>query len=132
MTTITLAPAGSIEKEENYYRAISEITVFKHREKLIKELLSYMADLIGTVEESNARLKGYAANLEQSEAKIRSIFNAAADGIITFDDQGRIDSANPAACRIFDYPEKTLVGSGVNQLVLDPLQDRFFESARAR
>jgi two-component system chemotaxis sensor kinase CheA len=132
MTALTLAPAGSIEKEENYYRAISEITVFKHREHLIKELLSYMADLISTVEESNARLKDYAANLEQSEAKIRSIFNAAADGILTFDERGTIDSANPAACRIFGYTEAQLVGSSANQLVVNPAEGKFLESPTAR
>lgn len=132
MTAITLAPAGSIEKEENYYRAISEITVFKHREHLIKELLSYMADLIGTVEESNARLKGYAANLEKSEARIRAIFNAAADGILTFDDSGIIDSANPAACRIFGFSQEQLIGSSANQLVVNAAPDRFLESSAAR
>lgn len=129
---VELAPAGSIEKEENYYRAISEITVFKHRETLIKELLNYMADLLKTVEDSNVRLKSYAANLEQSEARIRSIFNAAADGILTFDDAGIVESVNPAACRIFGWTAAQLEGQHVNVLVENALPGQFLASAAAR
>jgi len=41
--------------------------------------------------------------LEQSETKIRAILDNIRDGVIAINEQGLIESANPAACSIFSY-----------------------------
>ncbi len=58
--------------------------------------------------------------LGESEARMRAIVDSAADGIITIDDQGVIDTFNKAAERIFDYAADQAVGRNIKQLMWPP------------
>lgn len=60
------------------------------------------------------------AVLAQSEAKIRAIVDAAADGIITIDERGTIDSFNAAAEQIFQYTADGVIGKNVSVLMPSP------------
>ncbi len=116
--------AEAIRRAEDYYRSISELTVARHREQLIKELLRTMSSLLKAVEEANARLMF-------SEARIRAIVNTAADGIITFDENGIIDTANPAAGRMFGLTPEDMSGKPVSSLLAGESSD-VFHTTRAR
>jgi PAS domain S-box-containing protein len=56
------------------------------------------------------------------EAHVRAILDTAADGIVTFDDEGRIESTNPALNRMFGYRSDELTGldTGVLLASADP------------
>ncbi|HPF41270.1 MAG TPA: PAS domain S-box protein [Phycisphaerae bacterium] len=54
-----------------------------------------------------------------SECEHRAIIEHAADGIITIDAEGLIESVNPAVVRLFGYAESELLGSNVAMLVPD-------------
>lgn len=97
-----VAHDSQFAKEEEYYRALGEITLYKHREKLINELLTYLANVIG--------------DLERSEHRVRAIVDTAADGILSFDGDGRIESANAAAHAIFQAPPGSLLGDRIGSL----------------
>ncbi|MBP2311318.1 PAS domain-containing hybrid sensor histidine kinase/response regulator [Azospirillum soli] len=58
--------------------------------------------------------------LRHSEAKNRAILEAAVDGIITIDEQGRIESFNRAAERIFGYTAAEVLGRNVSMLMPPP------------
>lgn len=58
---------------------------------------------------------------EQSE-KLAGIIAEAADAIITIDAQGRIESFNPAAERIFGYTSAEVIGINVHILMPQPYQ----------
>ncbi len=61
--------------------------------------------------------------LQESEAKMRSIVDTAADGIITIDEKGVIDSLNTAAERIFGYKSEEVIGRNVSILMPSPYRE---------
>ena len=58
--------------------------------------------------------------LHQSEARKTAILETALDGIVTFDDRGRITEFNAAAQRMFGYHRCDMLGQQVANLVVPP------------
>ncbi|KAA3653432.1 MAG: response regulator [Proteobacteria bacterium] len=52
--------------------------------------------------------------------RVQAISNAVIDGIITIDEKGIIQSANPAACAMFGYAQAALDGQHVSVLAAPP------------
>jgi PAS domain S-box-containing protein len=59
-------------------------------------------------------------SLIDSEARYRTLFEVSVYGVITIDEDGTIETANPAAERIFGYPATELAGRNVNTLMPEP------------
>jgi PAS domain S-box-containing protein len=58
--------------------------------------------------------------LEDLTLRQELIFNSAKDGILTLDEDGRIESLNPAAARMYGYEPDELIGVEVAMLYEDP------------
>jgi two-component system cell cycle sensor histidine kinase/response regulator CckA len=58
--------------------------------------------------------------LREREARLAAVLDTATDAIITIDDRGRIESANPATERLFGYPPAELTGRNVSVLMPPP------------
>lgn len=61
--------------------------------------------------------------LRESEARMRAIFDAAVDGIVTIDERGTIERFNPAAERMFGYTEAEVTGKNVSMLMPSPYHE---------
>lgn len=57
------------------------------------------------------------AELHESAERMQAILNAAADAIVTFDRNGKIDSVNLATETLFDYQRDELIGKNISLLV---------------
>jgi PAS domain S-box-containing protein len=71
--------------------------------------------------------------LIDSEARTRAILEAAVDAIITIDEQGLIESLNPAATRMFGYAADEIIGRNVSILMPEPYRsehDSYLEHYR--
>ncbi len=65
-------------------------------------------------------LKNEREKLEGSEAKIRSVVENTVDGIIVINEEGIIDSFNPAAEQIFGYKAEEVIGHNIKKLMPEP------------
>ena len=70
----------------------------------------------GIIRDISAR-KQAEEGLRESQARIQAILNTAVDGILTIDERGIIESANPAAGRLFGYDPAELIGRNISMLM---------------
>ncbi|MEH6503238.1 MAG: PAS domain S-box protein [Cycloclasticus sp.] len=64
--------------------------------------------------------KNFEKDIRNREARYRSVIDAVLEGIITIDEQGTLDSMNPASERIFGYEEKDVKGQNIKLLMPEP------------
>ncbi len=76
--------------------------------------------LVVTVQQVMRHRKRLEESLRQSEARIRAIVESAADGIITIDERGTIESFNNAAENLFGYAAGDVIGKNVSMLMPSP------------
>jgi two-component system, cell cycle sensor histidine kinase and response regulator CckA len=62
--------------------------------------------------------------LREKDSRLRSVMDNVADGIITMDQDGIIESVNTSAMRIFDYTAGELIGRNVNMLISERQRGR--------
>jgi len=83
----------------------------------LNELATRLGQKGSLLTQANRCLNEQYAELEQAQALTQTILDTAPDGIITINDSGIIERANPAAERIFGYPPGSLIGKHVDLLV---------------
>jgi PAS domain S-box-containing protein len=62
--------------------------------------------------------------LRESQADIQAILDTAVDGIVTIDEQGIVEIANPAIEQLFGYAPADLIGRNVSMLMPSPHRER--------
>jgi two-component system sensor kinase FixL len=80
-------------------------------------------DLRRANETLEAQIEASTADLHDSHERLRSVIESAVDGIIVIDDRGTVESFNPGAERLFDYPASAVIGRNVNMLMPSPYHE---------
>ncbi len=87
--------------------------------------------LIYAVARDITEQKAAEAALRVSTDRIRAVLDNVADGIITFDEGGQIQSANPNVQRLFGYSPSELSGRPISVLIADGYESDFSTKLRA-
>ncbi len=63
------------------------------------------------------KLKNQIDSIEENKARIEGMLDTASDGIITIDEQGKIETINPAAKLILGYSSRETIGNNVSMFM---------------
>jgi diguanylate cyclase (GGDEF)-like protein/PAS domain S-box-containing protein len=72
-------------------------------------LIAVMTDVGSQIGEFVERKRAEVA-LQESEKRMRSVLDNVSDGLVTMDQTGLIETANPAVVKLFGYSEQELIG----------------------
>ncbi len=100
----------------------------------LRAKVSAFLDLYARAQERERSLDSITAlnaSLRESEVRARAVLQNVADGIVTVDEQGAIESLNRSARRLFGYEEEEAIGQPLQSIVAPGHHDEFAESARA-
>jgi len=81
---------------------------------------SRIPELKYRVNETNVLLQAYERMRDQvrsRQARLQAVLDNAGEGILTFSDQGKIESANKAACYLFGYSEAELLQQNITLVI---------------
>ena len=92
-----------------------EIRPSRYRE--VNQVARSLETMRGALHEEITARQETAEALKRSEKRSRAILETAAEAILTVNDEGIIESANPAAYEIFSYDEDQIVGRTVKDLL---------------
>ncbi len=118
-----------------------EITERKLGERLLGESTEEISRQLSTLQEHKERLEQRAAEAEamavdliaarreaeDGMARIKTVFDTAADGLVTISAEGVIDAFNPAAVNMFGYDLDEIVGKNVSALMPQPYRSEHDE-----
>jgi len=112
---------SSEELMEKNSALMDEISKRKQVEGKLKNINSELEQRVKIrtkeLNQTNQKLNIEVNKLNESESRIRTIMNSVVDGIVTIDEDGIIESINPAAEQIFGYGFEELIGYNVTCLI---------------
>ncbi|MBD1584177.1 PAS domain-containing hybrid sensor histidine kinase/response regulator [Pseudoalteromonas sp. S16_S37] len=73
--------------------------------------------------DNSEHMDNLSAQLQSQFSRLSAIINTVVDGIITIDNEGIVETFNPAAERIFGYKADQVIGQNVKMLMPSPYQN---------
>ncbi len=107
----------NVEEHLLYVCIIRDIT---EQKKYLQELEEYQNQLEQLVNERTKELNSTNNQLADNQTRLNSIIDNIADGLITINDKGIIQSFNPSAERIFEYQASEVIGKNISLLAPEP------------
>ena len=113
---ITKAATGEYDETYRVIRPDGSIRWIQDRAFPIRDAAGNIYRIVGIADDITKRKQAWDA-LGESEARKRAIMQAALEGIITIDHEGRMLELNPAAEKIFAHSRAKLIGENVMGIV---------------
>ncbi|MEJ2564624.1 MAG: EAL domain-containing protein [Gammaproteobacteria bacterium] len=86
----------------------------------VKSSIYEISDLAEDLESMRHELVNRSQAIIAREGRISAIMNNVVDGIITIDENGTVESMNPAALQIFGYEQSDIININLEKLLDDP------------
>ena len=112
----SLATGKPFEAEARLRRADGEYRLTLHRKVPLRDETGNIVKWYGSVIDIEVRRRAE-EELKSSEVRYRVIVEAASDAVISMDESGGIQLANPATARIFGYDPVELIGKPLTVLM---------------
>ncbi|MFM2314905.1 MAG: hypothetical protein RLZZ04_4181, partial [Cyanobacteriota bacterium] len=102
--------------------------------KRITSTIQWLAALVSAIAYavSMCLFKNLEQNLSASKTLIKAIVTNVVDGIITLNQQGKIETFNQAAAKMFGYEPDEVIGKNLTMLLTECLQDEHQEKANVQ
>lgn len=114
---VTLGAALSARNDEVGQLAQSFDALLRRLAQSYEQLKYYNLELEQRVEERTRELVDAAHRVEESRSRIAAIMDNVAEGIVTIDETGHIESFNRAAEKLFGYTVREIMGKPVEMLM---------------
>ena len=118
-----LEQGGSFTCDFQMRRADGTIFPTRHVVTLLNPEVGLQAGVVSMVRDITDEVETK-RELERSEARFRAVSETATDGLLTMDTGSRIVYANPAAHRIFAYPDRDMVDRPITDLMPEEMAER--------
>ncbi len=112
-------PRNDIHGEERYF----EFSILPMLASDNREPLDTKAKLLIIIEDMTEQ-ELLRAQTIVADQRVRAIMDNVADGIITIDEKGLVESYNAAAERLFQYPANEVIGRNVKMLMPEPYRSQ--------
>ncbi len=120
-----LSRAFAVRNENNQAtRLVGTHVDISERRRIENEIKELNEQLEHRVRQRTAELELANKKQLESEIKQRTILESVVDALITINEQGIIESANPAAETLFGYSTAEMVGSNVSILIPGPFDSK--------
>ncbi len=116
------AVAGCERVENRVVTASGEERLIAWHNAVVRDEHGEVAGTLSSGEDVTDRRRAEAA-LVETQARAQAILETTVDGVITIDDEGRIESFNPAAERLFGYAAADVIGLPLSLLMPPPYRD---------
>jgi len=122
-----LAPMGLTLRDLPAYDATADLLFLLQSKDRALADAKLLADKL---DGQRTALRAANEELEATRTRLRAVFDTAADGIITIDEHGIVQSWNTAAATIFGYESHEVVGQNVSMLMASPEREQHDEYLR--
>jgi PAS domain S-box-containing protein len=104
-----------VRRDRTRFPVLLSVTALHDEEGLVNGFLAVGTDI--------TERKRADEQIRQSEERSRSVLSHLLDGVVTFDESGRIEWLNPAAEMLFGYPAQEVIGQSITLLTPDPYHE---------
>lgn len=109
--------ASEQEFEETKQNLLSRILELEDLRKRVEEEAAQSVDMAEKLGAAQEQAQAASERAEENAARIKTVFDTVADGIITMNSAGIIDSFNPAAERLIGYTGDEVTGQSLSTLL---------------
>ncbi|MBI3839852.1 MAG: PAS domain S-box protein [Planctomycetia bacterium] len=127
-------PFDTIEVRQITSALVAKWNLAKQANRTLEDHKKMVRDRTAELDASNQQLRREVVErkrseqaLRESEARSRAILDTAADGIVTIDDFGVIESVNQMTDRMFGYAHRELIGKNIRTLMPSPYREQHDE-----